>query len=380
MVNHTSDDGLHEDMRRRLAESQRLQQVTAALLRKLTLDDVLKIVRVEARHLTGAEGGTIFLLDDETWLSEASDDDELDPLTKRVSVTGSLTGESVLSGKPVLVNDYATPQVEARTPSARTESLLAVPLKVEGVAIGALNVANKPGGFTDDDVRVLGYLADVGAIAIESARLRERADRLSIRQEREWLARELHDSVTQAIYSVTLHAEAARMALDADKQDAAAENLVNLQAMAREALFDLRLLIFELHPPVLEGQGLAASLRIRLAAVEKRAGLQADIHVDGDRRLPLPIEEELYRIVLEALNNVVKHARAQSVAVHLWFDEHHVRIEVSDDGVGCDPTTAREAGGAGLRSMNERAHRINGTLEIDSGSGKGTTLKVEVPL
>jgi signal transduction histidine kinase len=313
-------------------------------------------------------------------LSEASDDDELDPLTKRVSVTGSLTGESVLSGKPVLVNDYATPQVEARTPSARTESLLAVPLKVEGVAIGALNVANKPGGFTDDDVRVLGYLADVGAIAIESARLRERADRLSIRQEREWLARELHDSVTQAIYSVTLHAEAARMALDADKQDAAAENLVNLQAMAREALFDLRLLIFELHPPVLEGQGLAASLRIRLAAVEKRAGLQADIHVDGDRRLPLPIEEELYRIVLEALNNVVKHARAQSVAVHLWFDEHHVRIEVSDDGVGCDPTTAREAGGAGLRSMNERAHRINGTLEIDSGSGKGTTLKVEVPL
>ena len=369
----------HEETRQRLAETRSLQRVTAALLKQLTLEEVLELVRHEARLVTGAAGGSIFLLEDEAWLREASDDAELDPLAHRIPVVGTLTGEAMLSGRPLLVNDYASRGVEARTPSLKTESLLAVPLQVEGTAIGALNVANKPGGFTQDDARVLGLLADVGAVAIESARLRDKADRLAVRQERERLARELHDSVTQAMYSVTLYAEATRMALEAGKQDVAAENLHELQAMAREALVDIRLLIFELHPPVLEGQGLAAGLRIRLAAVENRAGLQTEMHVDGTRLLPLSIEEELYRIALEALNNVVKHARAQRVTVHVWFDEQRVGVEISDDGIGCDPTSARESGGLGLTSMEERAQRINGKLEINSVPGKGTTLRVEVP-
>jgi GAF domain-containing protein len=148
--------GSHAETRRRLAESRRLQQVTAALLRKRTLDEVLEFVRQEARHLTGAVGGTVFLLEDEAWLSEVSDDTELDPLAKRIPVAGTLTGEAILTRKPMLVNDYASPGVEARTPGLKTESLLAVALQVEGTAIGALNVANKPGGFTEDDARVLG--------------------------------------------------------------------------------------------------------------------------------------------------------------------------------------------------------------------------------
>ena len=271
---------------------------------------------------------------------------------------------------------------ETRTPSLKTESLLAVPLQVEGTSIGALNVANKPGGFTEDDVRILGLLADVAAIAIENARLREKAERLAIRQEREWLARELHDSVTQAMYSVTLYAEATRLALEADKQDVATENLRELQAMAREALFDIRLLIFELHPPILEGQGLAASLRIRLAAVENRAGLQTEMHVEGARVLPLAIEEELYRIALEALNNVVKHARAQRVTVHVRFNEQLVGLEISDDGIGYDPAIAADSGGMGLRSMEERAQRINGKLAVQRarpghhGQGRGGRMTV----
>jgi signal transduction histidine kinase len=138
------------------------------------------------------------------------------------------------------------------------------------------------------------------------------------------------------------------------------------------------LLIFELHPPILEGQGLAAALQIRLAAVETRAGLLTEIRVDGGRRLPLPVEEDLYRIALEALNNVVKHAQAQHVTVHLQFDDQHVCLEISDDGMWYDPAKARESGGMGLRGMEERAQRINGRLEILSAPGKGTTLKVEV--
>jgi signal transduction histidine kinase len=368
----------HEDTRQRLVESRTLQRVTAALLQKLTLDEVLALVRHEARDVTGAKGGSVFLLEDEAWLREASHDSELDPLAQRLPVVGTVTGEAMRSGKPMLVNDYAATVTETRTRSLKTDSLLAVPLQVEGSSIGALNVANKPGGFTENDVRLLSLLADVGAVAIESARIRERSDRDAIKQEREWLARELHDSVTQAMYSVTLYAEATRLALESDKPDVAFDNLRELQAMAREALVDIRLLIFELHPPVLEGQGLAASLRIRLAAVENRAGLQTGLKVDGARVLPLAIEEELYRIALEALNNAIKHARAQRVAVHVWFDEHLVGLEITDDGIGYDAAIALDNGGMGLRSMAERALRINGRLVVDSVPGTGTTVKVEV--
>jgi signal transduction histidine kinase len=369
----------HEETRQRLAESRSLQRVTTALLQKLTLDQVFEIVRYEARQLTGAEGGSVFLLEEDSWLREARNDTELDPLTERIPVSGTLTGQAVLSGKPILVNEYASGVVETRTPSIKTESLLAVPLQIEGASIGALNVANKQGGFTEDDVRILGLLADVAAIAIENARLREKAKQLAIVEERQWLARELHDSVTQAMYSVTLYAEATRLALEAGKQDVAAENLQELQAMAREALFSIRLLIFELHPPILEGQGLAAALQIRLAAVEARAGLQTEMRVDGGRRLPLGTEEELYRIALEALNNVVKHARAQHVRVYLRFDDRQVHLEISDDGMGYDPAVAKGSGGMGLRGMDERVQRINGKLEVLGMLGKGTTVKVEVP-
>jgi len=368
----------HEDMRRRLDESRSLQRVTAGLLQRLTLDEVLAMVRQEARDVTGAQGGSVFLLEDEAWLREAGDDVELDPLSQRIPVSGTLTGEAMRSGRPMLVNDYSSGLAETRTPSRKTDSLLAVPLQVEGTSIGAVNVANKPGGFTENDARILGLLADVGAVAIESARLREKADRAAIRQEREWLARELHDSVTQAMYSVTLYAEATRLALEAEKEDVAFYNLRELQAMAREALVDIRLLIFELHPPILEGQGLAASLRIRLAAVENRAGLQTELHVEGARILPLAIEEDLYRIALEALNNAVRHAHAQRVKVRVLFEEQLVGLEISDDGVGYDAATAGDNGGMGLRSMEERARRINGRLIVDSVPGKGTTIRVEV--
>lgn len=370
----------HAETRRLLSESQSLQRVTSALLQRQTLDEVLDIVRKEARHLTGATGGSIFLLEEDAWLREASKDSELNPLAERIPVTGTLTGQAVLSGKPMLVNDYTAGAIETRTPSLKTESLLAMPLQVEGTVIGALNVANKAGGFTEDDVRIVGLFADVAAIAIESAQLRQKAERLAIVEQRQWMARELHDSVTQAMYSVTLYAEATRMALAAGKQDVVAKNLRELQSMAREALFDVRLFIFELLPPVLEGQGLAAALQVRLASVETRAGLLTEMTVEGERRLPLSIEEDLYRVALEVLNNVVKHAKAQHVTVHLCFSDHQVRLDIADDGIGYDLAEARNGGGMGLRGMEERAKRINAKLEIHSMTGQGTIVNVEVSL
>jgi PAS domain S-box-containing protein len=200
----------------------------------------------------------------------------------------------------------------------------------------------------------------------------------AVAAERSRLARELHDSVTQALYSVTLYAEATRLALSAEKQQVAAENLRDLHNIAREAMLDMRMLIFELHPPVLKEEGLVAALQARLASVESRARLQTEIRVEGERRLPLAVEEELFRIALEALNNVIKHANAQQVSVALKFDGKGVCLEIVDDGVGFDPDTAKESGGMGLLGIEERVQRIQGSFAIKSTPGDGTTLRVTV--
>jgi PAS domain S-box-containing protein len=210
--------------------------------------------------------------------------------------------------------------------------------------------------------------------------LAEQARERTVAAERSRLARELHDSVTQALYSVNLYAEATRMAMAARKQDVATENLNELHQMVREAIVDMRMLIFELHPPVLEEEGLVAALQARLAAVEARAGLHAKIAMEGERRLPLPVEKELFWIAVEAFNNVVKHARAHQVQVRLQLDDGSVCLEIEDDGVGFDTETALSSGGVGLRGMQERARRIQGDLEIKSLPGEGTTVRVEVEI
>jgi len=206
--------------------------------------------------------------------------------------------------------------------------------------------------------------------------LEEEARQKTIAAERSRLARELHDSVTQALYSVTLYAEATRMALAAGKSDVAVENVQALHAMAREAMVDMRTLIFELHPPVLEEEGLVAAMQARLSAVEARAGLQVEIVVEGEGRVQLRVEGELFWIAVEALNNVVKHARAERVAVRYQLADGKICLEITDDGVGFDVSKAGETGGVGLRGMAERAQRIPGQLQVVSAPGRGTTVRV----
>jgi signal transduction histidine kinase len=147
--------------------------------------------------------------------------------------------------------------------------------------------------------------------------------------------------------------------------------------MAREAMVDMRMLIFELHPPMLEEEGLVAALQARLAAVESRAGLQAEFCVEGEQLLPLAMQEELFWIAVEAFNNVIKHAKAQQVEVCLQLDRPTVCLSIKDDGIGFDPATAGQGGGMGLRSMAERVERIRGKLEITSAPGSGTTVSVQ---
>jgi signal transduction histidine kinase len=229
-------------------------------------------------------------------------------------------------------------------------------------------------------MRLATAVANQAALAIESARLREQAQRAAAIAERTRLARELHDSVTQSLYSVTLYSEAAARLLESGREEPAVEYLREVRDTAQEALREMRLLIFELRPPALEEVGLISALQARLQAVEAHGGIEADLTVDGaidGDRPPLRIQTEIYHIVREALHNVLKHSHAGHVWVHLGFCDGRVRAEVRDDGTGFDMLEAQDSGGLGITNMRERAQRIGATLQISSVAGSGTAVTVE---
>jgi signal transduction histidine kinase len=372
---------LHAELQRRLTESESFSQVLVGLLRKSALKQVLDVVCAQAQSLIGATGSAVLLLSDGAWLEVKHGLGHPQPARTPVAVAGTLAGEVVRRGEAVMVNDMTAfdPSRVCQWPADLT-ALLTVPLYVEGRVIGVFDVVNKAGGFREDDVPVMSVFANQAAMAIEHTRLQRQAEQLAVLGERERLARELHDSVTQSLYSVTLYANAATLALAAGKTAATAGYLQELQETAQEGMRDMRLLIFQLHPPELEAEGLAAVLQARLAAVEARAGLKTDFRVEAERRLPISIEEELYWIAQEALNNVLKHAKAQHVSVGLRFTDASIRLEVRDDGVGFDAHFAEGQGGVGLRSLGQRAARAGGKLTCESKPGEGTRVSVEVNL
>jgi signal transduction histidine kinase len=200
--------------------------------------------------------------------------------------------------------------------------------------------------------------------------------------ERQRIARDLHDSVSQSLFSTTLHVRTAQRALELEELDSTGpvgEQLSEIGQLTRGALAEMRALIFELQPDALAEEGLVAALTKQASALSAREGLA--IEVDGpDERLPLgpEIEQQLYRLGQEALANVVKHARASSATVRIAAEDQTVSIQVADDGCGFDPAAVgREH--FGLRSMRGRVADLGGRLEVTSALGRGTVLRVEVP-
>jgi signal transduction histidine kinase len=367
---------LVDESHKRLAESESIKRTMAALLQKLNLDEVLEIVCTEARQLTEATGSAILLLEGE-WLRVTFSTGNPLPALERISVTDSLAGLSMEQGKPFLANGPSN-QIQAYHRNPDLRSLLVIPLIAEGTSIGVIDVINKPGGFTEDDIRIMGLFADQAAIAIENARLHQQAEQLAVAKERERIARDLHDSVTQTLYSLSLYIDATQKALQGKKTAKAQKHVHELRKLAREAMLDMRLLIFELHPPILEKEGLVVALKTRLESVETRSGIRTEYRVVAERRLPLVIETELYRIAQEALTNVVKHSQADSVNVTLYYSKDCFKMKVQDNGIGFDPEKADEEGGMGLRGIKQRVQRMNGKLHVESTQQKGTIIVVTV--
>lgn len=203
--------------------------------------------------------------------------------------------------------------------------------------------------------------------------------RAAIREERERLAQELHDSVTQSLYSLSLFAEWGSGLLDQGDVAQARERFARIGDEAQQALREMRLLLYELRPSTLDADGLKGAIESRLTAVEHRVGISARLEVDTAVALPPHIEECLYRITQEALNNALKHGQATSVRVGLRADNSHILLSVTDDGCGFDPETVNLEGRLGLNIMRERARRMAGVCRIISTLGEGTTIRVKIP-
>jgi signal transduction histidine kinase len=362
--------------------------VVLAIAGELRLHAVLHRLVHAARELSGATYAALGIPDEtgtefDQFLHAGMSDDlvaELGPLPRTHGMLGAMLSDP----HPFRTDDITTdPRFRGWWPDAhpRMRSFLGVPIVAKGDIIGAFYLTEKQGArdFEENDERLITVLAAHAAIAIENARLFEASRELSVIDERNRLARELHDSMTQNLFSLALTAEAASELVHADPARAEAE-IDRIRALARDTQAQLRSLIFELRPPQLEADGLLATIGKDLEVLGRAHGLKTDLRVHGTPELESAVEVELYRIVQEALNNAFRHAQADTVEVELDARDGVVGIIVRDDGVGFDPgaRTIRERR-LGLTSMRERAERLGGTFRVESSPGAGTTVSVEVP-
>jgi signal transduction histidine kinase len=220
-------------------------------------------------------------------------------------------------------------------------------------------------------------VATQAAIAIENARLYEQAQEVAVLEERQRLARELHDSVSQALYGIALGAKTARALLDRDPA-MVSDPLEYVLQQAAAGLAEMRALIFELRPDALQTEGLIAALEKQVESMRARHGLQVNALFCSEPKISFPAKEALYRIAQEGMHNTVKHARATVVDVKLDCSADGVTLELSDNGRGFNPNGSFP-GHLGLQSMRERAVQLGGSLDVESSPGTGTRIHVRIP-
>ena len=257
-------------------------------------------------------------------------------------------------------------------------SWMGVPLVSKEQSIGLLAVIHEePGHYTERHAELVRAIANQAAIAIENARLYGRAQSAATLEERQRLARELHDSVSQVLYGITLGSDAALTLLERDP-DRVAEALRYVRSLAEAGLAEMSALIFELRPESLENEGLVAALEKQAGSLRARHEVEVYAALCEEPDVLLEAKETLYRIAQEALRNTVKHAHAGNVELKLECDTESIVLEIDDDGAGFDPSGSFP-GHLGLKSMRERAERLGGRLEIESRLGEGTRIRARVP-
>ncbi|MEU9029145.1 GAF domain-containing sensor histidine kinase [Streptomyces sp. NPDC048383] len=377
-----------------------LAAVSTALLamsRRLEVHDVLRTIVASARELLDAEYAALGVPDDHGGFAQFVVDGiseeqwrRIGPLPRQHGVLAAMLHQDA----PERLADVRQDPRFGGWPAAHPDmsAFLGMPIKDGEETLGALFLANKrhahgaPAdgsdrpGFTDEDEELLSLLAQHAAIALTNARLYERSRELTIAEERSRLAHELHDAVSQKLFSLRLTAQAAAALVDRDPGRAKGE-LHQVAVLAAEAADELRAAVTELRPAALDEDGLVATLRNHVRVLDRAHTAHVSFTSDGVRALPATQEEALLRVAQEALHNALRHSGADRVEVTLArTPAGGAVLRVRDWGCGFSPSTVRKAGRhLGLVSMRDRASGSGGRLEVRSEPGEGTTIEMEVP-
>jgi signal transduction histidine kinase len=357
-----------------------------AVAAQRSVEEVLQELVHRARELAGAGYAALGIPDGaggftRFLVSGMSDEliERLGPLPR----THGLLGAMLETAEPHRTEDlHADPRFRGWWPAGHPDmrSFLGVPIVAPDGVIGAFYLSDKQGAatFGPSDQELIELLAAHAAIAITNARLYERSRELSIVSERNRLAFELHDAVSQKLFGLLLTAEAAGTLLDRDPPAARAQ-IQRIGALAQEALDELRSLILELRPPDLVRDGLCEALRKHVELLRRLHGVPIELDIEDDAGAGTRRDPEVLRIAQEALQNALRHAGASRVSVRLGARNGSLALEVSDDGSGFEPGDPQlRSRRLGLTSMEERAQRLGGRLEIRSAPGAGTTVRLEV--
>ncbi|HEY1273338.1 MAG TPA: GAF domain-containing sensor histidine kinase [Thermoleophilaceae bacterium] len=365
-----------------------MNEAVMAIAAERSVESVLQRIVHVARELAGARYAALGIPDGEgnfaQFITSGMTEEEvaaMGPLPR----THGLLGAMLTSEEPYRTGDIKQdPRFRGWWPRAHPlmSSFLGVPIVSRTGIVAAFYLTDKEAAdeFTPDDQRLIEMLAGHAAIAIENARLYERSRELSAVEERNRLARDLHDSVVQKLFGVVLTAQSAATLLERDPGEARVQ-VDKLQELAQDAIQELRSLVFQLRPAAVETDGLAAALRKHVEVLRRVHRQQIELEATGETRLRPKLDDEVFRIAQEALHNAIRHADAGHIRVRLHERPETLSLSVEDDGRGFDPgARALRSRRLGLTSMEERARALGGRLEIRSTRGEGTTIGLEVPL
>ena len=386
---------LYQERIRQLQIESSVLQVSAEVTSELELDRVLPKIMHIAVQVAGADGGIIALLDEERHVITYPHVENLPPALADVTVSKEegLSGEVISTGRPTVIDDYKLyPQRVPAFAEAGLTSVASVPIVSGDRTFGALSVLSigQVKGYSEREMAILTAIGRQAGIAIENAYLYENmryyARKITRAQEneRKRIARELHDDTIQSLIGISRRLEALSTSEPA-LPESAANRIQELQQTTSDVINRVRLFSQALRPSTLDYLGLLPTLEELVGAINRHDGLRAELWVHGEqRRLSSEVELTLFRIVQEALNNVIKHADAVRVVTVVEMGDSSVTITVQDDGIGFQPSTLAEhpatASRLGLLGMQERARLLGGILSIDSTPGHGTKVTVNVPV